>query len=597
MSWYKTGTVTVTNGSPTVTGAGGTLWVDAGTLNAGDVMSLPDGNLYEIQSINSNSGITLASNYLGGSLSGQAYAIMPIGLLPSALAQQVKSTLTTANTALASAVRFDTAAQGLTSGQQQNARTNIAALGAADVGYGRLSKSVAGGADVALTATEAANQFIETTGAQTANINVTVPASARLFMWFNNTTGAYTQTVKTAAGTGVVVPQGYRVMLECDGTNVLEPLTAHAGAMYFGGVLTLDAYSGASELRLRPGFAVNSSGGVGLSAKDHSGSANDGLGIWGHDGVSVMVAQVEQFRFLSTANANRFVIATGSQDGNPSILTSAGNLSIGVGLEVVGTGVSHAANKIGFYQSAGVGYIASWGSGATTKGAIAFVGYESDGGGNEYGRFNESGYFKASNSGTYLNAGGAYHELVTNNDAGNATLYVRNAAATAINQYGVNVTLVGDPNDATRTFFDGVGNATVRFQARSNGGLANYQANDVNLSDERLKANLSTLASPAWGIARALGDLIEEGEYSDAPGRRLLMMRAQRVEQAGLDRLVDRNVRSGLALMRGLHEQQIDMYFRKATSEVLAWADDEVRPSLADHSARLARIEQHLNLN
>ena len=36
MTWYKTGTTTQTNGSPIVTGAG-TLWVDAGVLNAGDI--------------------------------------------------------------------------------------------------------------------------------------------------------------------------------------------------------------------------------------------------------------------------------------------------------------------------------------------------------------------------------------------------------------------------------------------------------------------------------------------------------------------------------------------------------------------------------
>ncbi len=269
MSWYKTGTITVTNGSPTITGAG-TSWVDAGTLNAGDVMSAPDGNLYEIQSINSNPGITLASNYLGGSLSGQAYAIMPIGLLPSTLAQQVKSTLTTANTALASAVRFDTAAQGLTSGQQQNARTNIAALGAADVGAGRLSKSVAGGADVALTATEAANQFIELTGALTANINVTVPAAARLFMIYNATSGAYTLTVKTAAGSGIVAPQGLRVMLECDGTNVIVPVNGLVGDLYIAaGTETI--YGSNSEALSVRNSSSGSSGRTSLGYSQSSG--------------------------------------------------------------------------------------------------------------------------------------------------------------------------------------------------------------------------------------------------------------------------------------------------------------------------------------
>jgi hypothetical protein len=220
MAWYKTGTITVTNGSPTVTGAS-TLWTDVGILNAGDVLYAPDGKLYEILSINSNTGLTLTSNYLGSNASAQAYNILPIGLLPSSLAQQVKSTLTTANSALASTVRYDINSMGLSLTQQQNARTNIAALSAFDVGYGRLSKSVAGGVDVTLTAAEAANQLIELTGTLTANINVIVPAAARLFWVYNGTSGAYTVTIKTPSGTGVTVQQTGRAMLQCDATSVL----------------------------------------------------------------------------------------------------------------------------------------------------------------------------------------------------------------------------------------------------------------------------------------------------------------------------------------------------------------------------------------
>lgn len=221
MSWYRTGTITVTNGSPTISGAG-TLWVDVGTLNPGDILYAPDGKLYEILSIASNTGITLTSNYLGTTLSAQAYSIMPIGLLPSTLAQAVKTTLANANTALASTVRYDINSMGLTLLQQQNARTNIAALSALDVGAGVLTKSVAGGVDVTLTAVEASAQYIVLTGALTASINVIVPAAARVFYVNNATSGAYTVTVKTPAGSGAVVVQGQRGILQCDGASVFN---------------------------------------------------------------------------------------------------------------------------------------------------------------------------------------------------------------------------------------------------------------------------------------------------------------------------------------------------------------------------------------
>lgn len=223
MAWYKTGSISAANGAAVVYGAG-TAWVDAGVLNAGDIITI-NGTLYEILSIQSNTQLTLASNYLGATAAGLGYAIMPIGLLPSALAQQVKTTLATANAALAAAVRSDV--QNLTAAQQQTARNNIAALGAADVGAGRLVKSVAGGVDVVLTVVEAANQFLEFTGTLTANINVIVPASVRLYYVVNSTSGAFRLTVKTAAGSGESVASGGLAELYCDGTNVRSATTTN----------------------------------------------------------------------------------------------------------------------------------------------------------------------------------------------------------------------------------------------------------------------------------------------------------------------------------------------------------------------------------
>ena len=237
MSFYKTGTLTLTNGSNVVSGAG-TSWVDVGTLNGGDALYAPDGKLYEINTFGSNTGLTLVGNYLGSTVSGAAYNIIPIGLLPSALAMQVKSVLTTANAALASAV-LSTAAQGLTTTQQANARANIAALCAADVGQGSQSISVAGNTNVTLTAAQAAAQFLTFTGALTGNITVNVPAAVRLFFPYNNTSGAYTLTFAATGGTGLVVTQGQRTMLECDGTNVVNPFTVELGNEAVVGSLTV----------------------------------------------------------------------------------------------------------------------------------------------------------------------------------------------------------------------------------------------------------------------------------------------------------------------------------------------------------------------
>lgn len=74
MAWYRAGTVSVTNGSPTVTGAG-TAYV--ANVSAGEGFVGPDGRTYEIAAVVSNTVLTLASNYLSASASGQSYWIAP----------------------------------------------------------------------------------------------------------------------------------------------------------------------------------------------------------------------------------------------------------------------------------------------------------------------------------------------------------------------------------------------------------------------------------------------------------------------------------------------------------------------------------------
>jgi hypothetical protein len=90
---------------------------------------------------------------------------------------------------------------------------------------GLLSKSVAGGSDVTLSGAEARNQILELAGALTANINVIMPAAPWEWIVYNNTSGAFTLTVKTTSGTGVAVTQGKRALLYADGTNVVQGLT------------------------------------------------------------------------------------------------------------------------------------------------------------------------------------------------------------------------------------------------------------------------------------------------------------------------------------------------------------------------------------
>jgi hypothetical protein len=77
-------------------------------------------------------------------------------------------------------------------------------------------------ADATLTADQARAKYLTTAGAITgANRNVVVPNDWEGVVFCNNT-GAFTTTIKTSAGTGVVVAQGKRAVLFADGTDVVR---------------------------------------------------------------------------------------------------------------------------------------------------------------------------------------------------------------------------------------------------------------------------------------------------------------------------------------------------------------------------------------
>lgn len=59
-------------------------------------------------------------------------------------------------------------------------------------------------------------------GVLTANMEIIVPNTIQQYWVRNTTTGSYSLTVKTAAGTGVTVVQNGAAIMYCDGTNVVE---------------------------------------------------------------------------------------------------------------------------------------------------------------------------------------------------------------------------------------------------------------------------------------------------------------------------------------------------------------------------------------
>lgn len=79
---YTTGTVAVTNGSPTITGTGTTFV--ANMVNRWIRVTAPDGDeqWYQIKTFTSTTSLTLYNNYTGNTASGAAYTIGEAPILP-----------------------------------------------------------------------------------------------------------------------------------------------------------------------------------------------------------------------------------------------------------------------------------------------------------------------------------------------------------------------------------------------------------------------------------------------------------------------------------------------------------------------------------
>jgi hypothetical protein len=64
---------------------------------------------------------------------------------------------------------------------------------------------------------------LDVSGTLVSNGIIIVPSKSKMYLVRNNTSGAFTLTVKTAAGTGVVISQtGVVIAVYCDGTNVVS---------------------------------------------------------------------------------------------------------------------------------------------------------------------------------------------------------------------------------------------------------------------------------------------------------------------------------------------------------------------------------------
>jgi hypothetical protein len=113
---------------------------------------------------------------------------------------------------------------------------------------------------------EARAMVLNLTGTPGAARNVICPAVSKVYIVTNNTAGGFAQTLKTSSGTGISVPNGYTLVLRCDGANVVTTGVADTAIPF------LQAGTGAvvrtAQSKMRDVVSVKDFGAVGDGVAD-----------------------------------------------------------------------------------------------------------------------------------------------------------------------------------------------------------------------------------------------------------------------------------------------------------------------------------------
>lgn len=197
---------------------------------------------------------------------------------------------------------------------------------------GYVTQAITDGADTTITIPNGAtgvarNMYLELTGTLTAARNLIVPNNKKLYFVFNNTTGGsgFAVTVKTSAGTGISVPNGSKLILVSNGTNVLNATSYGTSS----GTVSSVAVSGGTTGLTVTGSPVTTSGTITLAGT--LAAANGGTGQ-----TSYAVGDV-LFASTTTALSKLAGVATGNALISGGVSTAPSYGKIGLTTHVSGT--------------------------------------------------------------------------------------------------------------------------------------------------------------------------------------------------------------------------------------------------------------------
>jgi hypothetical protein len=158
--------------------------------------------------------------------------------------------------------------------------------------------------------TSTAYQGIFVNGNQAPNVSFNIGSNATA-KWKAGISGNNADAFSISAG----VANDDKLFINASG-NVGIGTTSPAHRLHVsGGSLCVDGFanSASNYITLRSGYAPDAAGGSGIKAVNHAAGNDDGLGLFGHDGLSFYTAQTERVRIDSSG---RLLVGTSSARSN-----------------------------------------------------------------------------------------------------------------------------------------------------------------------------------------------------------------------------------------------------------------------------------------